>query len=75
MPAPPDIGDTGTCERIQAYACKPDLLALVGDSGGTGSGSLRIEVLATRLNRLEVLVQLVQQRDGGRDVDLGDLFL
>ena len=51
------------------------LLALSGDSGGTGSSSLRVQVLATRLDRLEVLVQLVEQRDGGRDVDLGDLFL
>ena len=44
------------------------LLALSGDSGGTGSSSLRVQVLATRLDRLEVLVQLVEQRDGGRDV-------
>ena len=46
------------------------LLALSGDSGGTGSSSLRVQVLATRLDRLEVLVQLIKQRDGGRDVDL-----
>ena len=36
------------------------LLALSGDSGGTGSSSLRVQVLATRLDRLEVLVQLVE---------------
>ena len=28
------------------------LLALSGDSGGTGSSSLRVQVLATRLDRL-----------------------
>ena len=36
------------------------LLALSGDSGGTGSSSLRVQVLATRLDRLEVLVQLIK---------------
>ena len=36
------------------------LLALSGDSSGTGSSSLRVQVLATRLDRLEVLVQLIK---------------
>ena len=50
------------------------LLALGRDGGGAGGGRLRVEV-ARRRGRHEVVVELVDERDAGRDVELGDLVV
>ena len=49
-------------------------LALVGHGGSTGRSRLGVEVL-TRAERLEVLVELVDQRDARGDVQLRDVVV
>src|SRR5690348_9439896 len=51
------------------------LPTLTGDGGDGRFGGCRIEVATTGGRRLEVLVQLVDQWDAGRDVEPDDLLL
>lgn len=55
-------------DQTSGYRRDPpsSLLALGRNSGGTGGSGLRIEVFATLLDRLEVLVELIDQRNRGR---------
>src|SRR3954454_19506512 len=47
--------------------------ALAGDGGRGGDGRLRVEVGTATKRRREVLVEAVEQRDPGRDVQARDL--
>ncbi len=61
--------------RILAVAERSDLLlALRGDGGGSGGGGLGVEV-ARRRGRAEVVIQFVDERDAGRDVEFRDLVV
>src|ERR1700722_2581578 len=62
-------------ESISAVRIPPGRgsAALVGHGRGRLGGGLRVQVPAARLDRAEGRVQLVDQRDAGRDVELRDL--
>src|SRR4051794_25743702 len=49
-----------------------ELATLVGDSGGCGGGGLGVEVAAAGHGRCERVVELVDQRHAGGDVEAGD---
>src|SRR4051794_33812345 len=62
----------GATENATSMVTSLLLLSLVRDRGGAGCGRLRVEV-ARRCGRAELVVELVDERDSGRDVELGDL--